>query len=327
MQHLDDNASLSYKHLKTTLSQKGVSCTDSKRIINGVQFSISNNEDPFPIRIFNTLTGIQIDVDDVTDTTLISELEQALRSLPSQAPNPESNSEDEDPNQEQKIIGLSQWGDQNFFGPLIVSGAIISQDHYETLKLMKIEQCSLSTTKRVNVISAYIKQYCPHSLVVMGDQSYNEFYAKVQNTSVITSWAQARVIENITRQSATHGILAKPFGSAQLMTIQLRSKGRNLQFVQDPKAEDHIGVHAAHVLALEMAIERHHTMKKTFGMTFPTGHSKRILPYAKRYIKAHGKKNLEKVAKLHFDVVEGLINERFKPITKKSLRSEPKTPS
>jgi ribonuclease HIII len=70
--------------------------------------------------------------------------------------------------------------------------------------------------------------------------------------------------------------------------------------IQMPRAEVHIAVAAASVLARARFLERLEQLSIQFGMTLPKGASQLVVQVGQALVKQFGAAALQQVAKLHF---------------------------
>jgi ribonuclease HIII len=70
--------------------------------------------------------------------------------------------------------------------------------------------------------------------------------------------------------------------------------------IQMPRAEVHIAVAAASVLARSRFLERLEALSAQFGMMLPKGASSAVVLAGQAFVKRHSAGTLRQVAKLHF---------------------------
>jgi len=76
--------------------------------------------------------------------------------------------------------------------------------------------------------------------------------------------------------------------------------GRQIDLVQQHRAEEDLAVAAASILARNEFVTRLSGLAKKFEMELPKGASAAVDAAAKQFVVQHGPENLPKVAKMHF---------------------------
>ncbi|GAF69110.1 unnamed protein product, partial [marine sediment metagenome] len=83
---------------------------------------------------------------------------------------------------------------------------------------------------------------------------------------------------------------------------KLKERGKRIELIQRPKAEENIAVAAASILARAQFIELMEFMEKRFKHTFSKGASDTVIEEAVDFIKNGGK--LTDVSKVHFKMTD-----------------------
>ncbi len=53
---------------------------------------------------------------------------------------------------------------------------------------------------RILEMAPDIRLLCPHSIIAIGPQRYNELYAKIRNLNRLLAWGHAKALENLLEQ-------------------------------------------------------------------------------------------------------------------------------
>ena len=158
----------------------------------------------------------------------------------------------------------------------------------------------------IQEIAPQIKKLCPHSLVIMGNSSYNDIYEKIKNLNHVLAWGHARVLENVLNQHHCPYALSDQFGQTHLIENALLKKGKTITLFQKPRAEAYLAVAAASVLARDAFVTAMKEMEIFFDMRLPKGCSAETLRLAKVFVETYGHEKLRQVAKLHFKLTDQL---------------------
>ena len=81
-------------------------------------------------------------------------------------------------------IGIDESGKGDYFGPLVVAAVFVDATTQGELALMAVRDSKKISDGRILELAPDIKTICPHSVIVIGPQKYNELYAKIKNLNL-----------------------------------------------------------------------------------------------------------------------------------------------
>ena len=197
-------------------------------------------------------------------------------------------------------IGIDESGKGDYFGPLVIAAVFVGPDTEPDLKLMQVKESKVISDGRALELARDIRQVCPHSLVAIGPQRYNELYEKIRNLNRLLAWGHARALENLLEQVECPLAIADQFGDERFVLHALQEKGKQIRLVQRPKAEADLAVAAASVLARAEFLLRLKRLSEEVGTALPKGASPQVELAGRMIVKKHGQERLAAVAKLHF---------------------------
>ena len=203
-------------------------------------------------------------------------------------------------------IGIDESGKGDYFGPLVIAAVFVTPTSEQDLALMQVRDSKKISDGRILELAPDIRLLCPHSIVAIGPQRYNELYAKIKNLNRLLAWGHARVIENLMLQQ--HRMLPPPvraisdqFASDKATVAKaLMSLGRQIELIQRHKAEADLAVAAASILARDEFVRRLAGLGAEIGVTLPKGASAAVDAVARQLVQNHGAEKLATVAKMHF---------------------------
>jgi len=205
-------------------------------------------------------------------------------------------------------IGIDESGKGDYFGPLVIAAVYVDATTQGVLKLMEVRDSKKISDGRILEMAPDIKTICPHSVIAIGPQKYNELYAKIKNLNRLLAWGHAKALENLLERGVTcERAISDQFGDARLILNALQEKGRKIVLEQRTKAESDLAVAAASILARAEFLLRLKRLSNEVGTTLPKGASPAVELAAKMIIKKHGRKRLESVAKLHFKTTQSIL--------------------
>src|SRR6185369_6759482 len=142
-----------------------------------------------------------------------------------------------------------------------------------------------------------IKTICPHSVIVIGPQKYNELYAKIRNLNRLLAWGHAKALETLLEQVPCARAISDQFGDERLIVNALQARGKMIILEQRHKGEEDIAVAAASIIARDEFVRRLGRLATEFGVPLPKGASPAVELAARAVVGKHGEEGLAKVAK------------------------------
>jgi len=204
-------------------------------------------------------------------------------------------------------IGTDESGKGDYFGPLVIAGVFVEDAHHGVLRELGVRDSKSLSDNRVRDLAETLKQGYTHSLVAIGPEKYNELYAKLRNLNKILAWGHARVIENLLAEVPSRQAITDQFGDRLFVVNALMKKGRTIELIQRPKAEEDLAVAAASILARSEFLRRLHFLSQDWGLDLPKGSSPQAEEAGLKFVKLHGIEALSKAAKTHFKLTERIL--------------------
>jgi len=198
-------------------------------------------------------------------------------------------------------IGTDESGKGDYFGPLVVAGVLVDEKNLKTLQELGIRDSKKTADYSIIKLAPKIKESCVSSIIVINPAKYNELYGKFKNLNSLLAWGHARAIENILEKSTCKNAVSDKFGNESLIKNALMQKGREINLIQETKAEDkNIAVAAASILARDEFLRRMKKLSLEHGIQFQKGAGEKVKSQTDEFIKKYGFDNLSTIAKLHF---------------------------
>jgi ribonuclease HIII len=205
-------------------------------------------------------------------------------------------------------IGTDESGKGDYFGPLVVAGIFILDEQQDVLKELGVRDSKKISDNRIRQIADLVRKGYKHSIVAIGPEKYNQLYEKLRNLNRILAWAHARAIENILEEVPCVKAITDQFGDRLFVENALMKRGRNIQLVQMPKAEEDLAVAAASILARAEFLRRMHFLSQDIGIELPKGSSPLAEEAGLKLVKRFGVDVLDKVAKKHFKLTPKIMD-------------------
>ena len=206
-------------------------------------------------------------------------------------------------------IGIDESGKGDYFGPLVIAAVRITPADEPDLRLMQVRDSKRISDGRILEMAPDIRRVCRHSIVAIGPQRYNELYAKIKNLNRLLAWGHARALENMLEHAECPLAISDQFGDERFILNALLDKGKKIQLIQRPKAEEDIAVAAASILARAEFLLRLKRLSEEIGLPLPKGASQAVELAARVVVKKFGRERLNTVAKLHFKTTQAVLRD------------------
>jgi ribonuclease HIII len=204
-------------------------------------------------------------------------------------------------------IGIDESGKGDYFGPLVIAAVLVTPPDEPDLRLIQVRDSKRISDGRILEMAPDIRQVCRHSVVAIGPKRYNELYEKIKNLNRLLAWGHARALENILAQTECTLAISDQFGDERFILNALLEKGKSIQLIQRPKAEDDLAVAAASILARAEFLTRLKKLSDEIGIPLPKGASPAVEIAARTIVRKLGRAGLEGVAKLHFKTTQAVL--------------------
>lgn len=205
-------------------------------------------------------------------------------------------------------IGLDESGKGDYFGPLVIAAVFVDADTEDRLNTIGVRDSKLLTDNRMLALAEQIKALCPHFVVPIVPERYNELYAKVENLNHLLAWGHAWTLENLLEKVLCDLAIVDKFGDESYLRAVLKEKGQKITVIQQTHAEADIAVAAASILARSRFVQHMEQLSRKVGKTLPKGASDQsIVTIGRELVAEHGKEILNEIAKLHFKTTKAIL--------------------
>ena len=214
---------------------------------------------------------------------------------------------DKTPHTSIERIGIDESGKGDYLGPLVIAAVFVDATTQSELTLMNVRDSKKISDGRILDIAPDIRLICPHSIIAIGPQRYNELYEKIRNLNCLLAWGHAKALETLLEKVSCGRAIADQFGNEQLILDALQKKGRTVTLEQRHKAESDLAVAAASILARAEFLFRLRYLSDEIGTMLPKGASPAVELAGRMIVKKHGEERLGSVAKLHFRTTQAVL--------------------
>ncbi len=197
-------------------------------------------------------------------------------------------------------IGVDEAGKGDFFGALCIAAVHAGGKTVETLISIGVKDSKQLSDPSVRRIAVKIKQYCPHSVVTISPQKYNELYSSFQNLNRLLAWGHATAIQQLYTKTLCQEVIIDQFERTNLVKKAIQEKNLPINLTQRTGAEEDPVVAAASILARASFLESMDALSKESGFVLPKGASAQVLGMARTIIERAGISTLDGLCKRHF---------------------------
>jgi ribonuclease HIII len=216
-------------------------------------------------------------------------------------------------------MGCDESGKGDYFGPLVTAGVLIETSEQATaLQALGVADSKTLTDAKIETLAHKILAIVGTNhvgFVVLMPEAYNTTYATYQqqkkNLNHLLAKMHARCVAGVLAKRVSTNNPAAPltvvvdqFGNPRYLTESFQQQqltAQHVTLVQQTKAERHLAVAAASIVARYKFVSLMKDLSAQWGVTLPFGANPIVLKVAKGLVQQHGNKSiLANVAKLHF---------------------------
>lgn len=204
-------------------------------------------------------------------------------------------------------IGIDESGKGDFFGPLVVAGALLDEESAKVcLELGACDSKKLDD-KKILKLALEIKKLCVFDVVTIMPKKYNELYESFKNLNKLLAWGHSTVLENILTKKPCDLALSDKFADESVILRALKDKGKAIKLIQRTKAEEDIAVACASILARAEFVNRIAKLSREYEINLPKGANSLVVEQGRKFVQKYGREELKNVAKLHFKTTGQLL--------------------
>ncbi len=204
-------------------------------------------------------------------------------------------------------IGIDESGKGDFFGPLVIAGVLIDENTAKILRKAGVEDSKKMNDKKILELENIIKEVSTFDIIAISPVKYNELYTKFKNLNKLLAWGHSTVLENILTKKHCEIAISDKFADENIIKSALKERGKNIQLIQQTKAECDTAVAAASVLARAEFVKKISGLCTKYEINLPKGASSLVLEQGKKFITKYGKEELKNIAKLHFKTCTDIL--------------------
>ncbi len=202
-------------------------------------------------------------------------------------------------------IGTDEAGSGDYFGPLTVAAAYVDQAWIPKLLEIGVRDSKLLSDKQIIEMAKYLKPSIPFSLLVLGNEKYNEMQAKGYTQGKLKAVLHEKAFQNLLKklpEESVEAILIDQFCLPEVYfahTKTPRNRKPPVYFVT--KAESiSIAVATASILARAAFLKHMALIGDNVNNLVPKGAGAKVDQFAADVIQSYGESTLKNITKWHF---------------------------
>lgn len=211
------------------------------------------------------------------------------------------------------IIGTDESGKGDYFGPLVVAGVYVDENIADALISLGVKDSKALSDQKVLALERNIVSICRNrfEVIEINPEKYNRLRSRFERLPGqlhhLLAWAHVKVIDNISRKNPCSKAIVDQFADERFINGKMKGKHHRMKVYQMHKAERHIAVAAASVMARAGFLKAMSRLSSNYGSDLPKGATDKVIGSAKIFVAMHGIDALGKVAKLHFVTTQDVL--------------------
>ena len=204
-------------------------------------------------------------------------------------------------------IGSDEVGTGDYFGPIVVTAAYVSED-----KIPFLEEIGVKDSKKLNdlqildIVPKFIKEI-EYESIILSNKEYNEYHSNDINMNKIKAILHNKVLYKMTNKIKNYDfVIVDQFAEPYVYYNYLKGNPnvvRNITFFT--KGEDkHLSVACASLISRYIFINEFNKLSKNINMNLPKGAGELVDAAGKQIVEKYGFDKLNEIAKLNFKNTE-----------------------
>ncbi len=204
-------------------------------------------------------------------------------------------------------IGVDEAGKGDFFGPLCVAAVYADEEAIQKLAKLGVRDSKTMGDNTIRKLAPQIKSLCPHKIIALFPQKYNQLYASFHNLNSLLAWGHATAIEDLVIRTSCRKVIIDQFADERVVDNALKRKELKVDLTQRHRGEEDLVVAAASMLARAAFVEGMDALSREMGLSLPKGAANHVTEVGKELFARGGMEALEKAAKLHFKTTQQIV--------------------
>lgn len=217
-------------------------------------------------------------------------------------------------------IGSDEAGSGDYFGPLTVCAAYVSQKNVQILKTLGVDDSKKLTDAKIVELAEQLVTFIPHSLLTMNNDKYNEKqqvgWSQVKMKAVLHNEAIKNVTQKVDTEELDYIVIDQFAESGVYKRYALTELPFSSKTKFETKGESKsIAIAAASIISRYAFVKYMDSLSRSAKMEIPKGASNKVDLTAAKLIERKGIAYLDSISKKHFanrQKAEKLVQKKHK---------------
>lgn len=198
-------------------------------------------------------------------------------------------------------IGSDEVGFGDFFGPLVVVSAYVTEDIAQKLAIYDIQDSKKMDDQKILMMGEALLRLVPHTKNIVMNPKYNELIAAGYNMNKIKAMLHQNVLLTLARKVKYDGPLyLDKFTSEKLYATYTKDMEKADVILLPAGEQNSFAIATASVLARFYFLNEMAILNRQFNTTIPLGAGEKVDAFAREFLKKNGPSNLRAITKHNF---------------------------
>lgn len=206
-------------------------------------------------------------------------------------------------------IGSDEVGTGDFFGPVCVCASFVKESDIPFLKKLGVNDSKKLSDEQIIKIGKELIRKIPYSQLSLDNEKYNQLYEQGLNLNEIKAKMHNQVLLNLKNKYKINNIFVDQFASVENYYKYLKDVDnivKNINF--KTKGETYFPcVAVSSIIARYSFLQKMEKLSEKYKMDIPFGAGTKIKTFSKKFIKAYGLDEFNKIVKKNFVTYNEII--------------------
>lgn len=205
-------------------------------------------------------------------------------------------------------IGSDEAGKGDTFGSLVVAAVAVPEQLVEELQRTKVADSKTIDDTRIRALAGWIREHADFEERSLLPEAYNRAWVEAgRNVNRVLTDLHVDCLQRLQERTSFHCIVVDRFAPSCPVGARMKSRNGDLEVVEVPRAEKHLAVAAASVLARDRFLQDLEELSAQWAVDLPRGSGGPVPPALRQFHAQFGAAEFHKVTKLHFKNVQAFL--------------------
>lgn len=203
---------------------------------------------------------------------------------------------------EKTVIGSDEVGTGDFFGPVVVTAALVSPKDYAFLQTYQIRDSKTINDRIINEIAPILMKNISHHTLVLDNEKFNQLTKDGYNMNKIKAYLHNHAIKKMMVKKIPYDtIIIDAFCNKKQYFNYLKDQEviKDIELIEKGESV-HLSVAVAAIIARYRFLQEMNKLSHSIDITLPKGASASVDAIAKLILLKYGEDIFNKIAKVNF---------------------------